>query len=78
MIELGSHREHDEHVMAAVLRQIKARFEPTTWEAFRRHVLEGAPAAAVAEELSISLNSVLLARSRVLKRAREELGDLVG
>jgi RNA polymerase sigma-70 factor (ECF subfamily) len=70
-------REHDEHVTAALLRQVQCRFEPATWQAFRRYVLEGEPAARVAQELSLSLNSVLLAKSRVLKRLRQELGDLL-
>ena len=70
-------REHDEHVVAALLRQVEPHFTGPTWQAFRRHVLEGAPAATVAEELSLSLNSVLLAKSRVLKRLRQELGGLI-
>ena len=52
-------------------------FAPATWQAFRRHVLEGEPAGQVAEELGLSLNSVLLAKSRVLKRLRQELAGLV-
>jgi RNA polymerase sigma-70 factor, ECF subfamily len=70
-------REHDEHVAAALLRRVKGDFAPATWEAFRRHVVGGQPAARVAQELSLSLNSVLLAKSRVLKRLRQELAGLV-
>jgi RNA polymerase sigma-70 factor (ECF subfamily) len=70
-------REHDEHVAAALMRRVQGDFAPATWQAFRRHVLEGEPAAHVAEELGLSLNSVLLAKSRVLKRLREELVGLV-
>lgn len=70
-------REHDEHVVATLLRQVAPHFTGPTWQAFRRHVLEGAPAASVAEELGLSLNSVLLAKSRVLKRLRQELGGLI-
>ena len=47
-------------------------FAPATWQACRRYVLEGEPAARVAEELGLSLNSVLLAKSRVLNRLRQE------
>jgi len=50
---------------------------PATWQAFHRHVLEGEPAVLVAQELGLSLNSVLLAKSRVLKRLRQELAGLV-
>jgi RNA polymerase sigma-70 factor (ECF subfamily) len=70
-------REHDEHVAASLMRRVQGDFAPTTWQAFRRHVLDGEPAARVAEELGLKLNSVLLAKSRVLKRLRQELAGLV-
>jgi RNA polymerase sigma-70 factor (ECF subfamily) len=70
-------REHDEHVATSLLRRVQGDFAPATWQAFRRHVLEGEPAVRVAEELGLSLNSVLLAKSRVLKRLRQELAGLV-
>jgi RNA polymerase sigma-70 factor (ECF subfamily) len=70
-------REHDEHVAAALMRRVQGDFAPATWQAFRRHALEGEPAAHVAAELGLSLNSVLLAKSRVLKRLRQELAGLV-
>jgi RNA polymerase sigma-70 factor (ECF subfamily) len=70
-------REHDEHVAASLMRRVQGDFAPATWQAFRRHVLEGEPAARVAEEYGLSLNSVLLAKSRVLQRLRQELTGLV-
>ena len=70
-------REHDEHVSASLLRRVQGDFAPATWQAFRRHVLEGEPAVRVPEGLGLSLNSVLLAKSRVLKRLRQELTGLV-
>jgi RNA polymerase sigma-70 factor (ECF subfamily) len=70
-------REHDEHVAAALLRRVQGDFAPATWQAFLRHFLEGEPGARVAAELGLSLNSVLLAKSRVLKRLRQELAGLV-
>jgi RNA polymerase sigma-70 factor (ECF subfamily) len=70
-------REHDEHVAAALMRRVQGDFAPATWQAFVRHVLEGEPARRVADELGLSLNSVLLAKSRVLKRLRQELAGLV-
>ena len=70
-------REHDEHVVAALMQGVRGDFAPATWQAFRRHILEGEPAARVAEALGLSLNSVLLAKSRVLKRLRQELTGLV-
>ena len=70
-------REHDEHLAARALRLVEGDFAPATWAAFRRQVLDGRPAADVAAELGLSVNSVLLAKSRVLKRLRSELGGLV-
>jgi RNA polymerase sigma factor (sigma-70 family) len=70
-------REHDEFVAARALERVRVDFVPATWEAFRLHVLEAQPAPEVAMKLSVSLNVVLLARSRVLKRLRQELRGLV-
>ena len=70
-------REHDEHVVASLLRTVQGDFAPVTWQAFLRHVREGEPAGQVAEALGLSLNSVLLAKSRVLKRLRLEAAGLV-
>ncbi len=52
-------------------------FSPPTWEAFRRFGVDGVPAVQVAEELGLSENAVILAKSRVLKRLRMEAGDLL-
>ena len=60
-------REHDEFVAGRAMQRVRGDFTPATWEAFRLHVLEGRAAAEVAAELSVSLNVVLLAKSRVLK-----------
>ena len=64
---------------AAVARRavevIRAEFEDRTWQAFWRVSIEGHAAAEVARELGVSLNAVYIARSRVLKRLRDEIGD---
>jgi RNA polymerase sigma-70 factor (ECF subfamily) len=70
-------REHDKHVAEALMRQVQGDFAPDTWQAFRRYALEGEPAAQVAEALGLSPNSVLLAKSRVLQRLRQEAAGLV-
>src|SRR6185369_5603870 len=36
-------REHDDHVVALLLRRVQGDFAPATWQAFRRHVQEGEP-----------------------------------
>jgi RNA polymerase sigma-70 factor (ECF subfamily) len=70
-------REHDKHVIASLMQRVQGDFSSVTWQAFRRHVQEGQPAGQVAEALRLSLNSVLLAKSRVLKRLRQEAAGLV-
>ena len=70
-------REHDEHVAGALLQRVQVDFTPVTWQAFRRPVMDGEPAVEVAKALDLSLNSVLLAKSRVLKRVRQELAGFV-
>jgi RNA polymerase sigma-70 factor, ECF subfamily len=64
--------EHDRYVVRRLLQLIEAEFRPETWRAFQRHVIDGLPSAAVARELGVSENAVLIARSRILKRLREE------
>ena len=70
-------REHDEHVASSLIQRVQGDFAPVTWQAFRRHALEGEPAVQVAEALGLSLNAVLLAKSHVLKRLRQESAGFV-
>jgi RNA polymerase sigma factor (sigma-70 family) len=70
-------REHDEHVAARALARVRAACAPATWAAFQRHVLDGVPAADVARELGTTVNAVLLAKSRTLRRTREEVQGLL-
>ena len=55
---------------------LRGEFEPRTWQAFWRTTVDAQPAPAVAEELKMTANAVRMAKSRVLRRLREELGDL--
>jgi RNA polymerase sigma-70 factor (ECF subfamily) len=59
------------------LEYIRPEFRDNTWEAFLRAVLTRQPTVDIAEELGISVNAVRKAKSRVLRRLREEFGDLV-
>ncbi len=63
-------------VVRAALDALSAEFEPRTWKAFWRVTVDGQSAASVAEELGVSSNAVYLAKSRVLRRLRDELDDL--
>ncbi len=59
-----------------VLDMIRAEFEPATWQAFWRTAVEGQSPALVAEDLQMSTAAVYMAKSRVLRRLRQALGEL--
>jgi RNA polymerase sigma-70 factor (ECF subfamily) len=69
--------EHDQHVYQKLLAIVRPDFRPTTWQAFTRFALEGQPAARVAKELGMSESAVIQSKFRILKRLREEAGDLL-
>ncbi|MFO0960405.1 MAG: RNA polymerase sigma factor [Isosphaeraceae bacterium] len=71
-------REHDQFVIDRLLATVRPDFESKTWEAFRKFALEGTPAKRVADELGMTENAVLQAKSRILRRMRQEAGDLLG
>jgi RNA polymerase sigma-70 factor, ECF subfamily len=70
-------RDHDQRVVERLLALVQADFNPKTWQAFQRFGVDGEPAAKVAAELGMTENSVILAKARVLKRLREEAGELL-
>jgi RNA polymerase sigma factor (sigma-70 family) len=70
-------REHDRYVLDRLLELIEPEFEATTRQAFRRQVVDGVPARSVAAELCMTVNAVLIAKSRVLSRLRHEADGLV-
>ncbi len=77
--ELGRQwdREHDRYVLNRLMELIAPLFEPATLAAFRRVAVDGIAPARVAEELGLSLNAVLVAKSRVLSRLRQEAKGLI-
>ena len=64
-------RTHDAHVLRTLMTWAEPEFEVTTWQAFRRQVFEQSPPKTVAAELEMTVNAVLIAKSRVLRRLRE-------
>ena len=58
------------------LELIRGEFEERTWKAFWRTSIDGLPPREAAVELSMSSGAVRVAKFRVLRRLREELGDL--
>ena len=63
-------------VCLRALELIRNEFEPRTWQAFFKTTVEGQTAAEVALELKMSPGAVRVAKSRVLHRLRQELGDV--
>jgi RNA polymerase sigma-70 factor (ECF subfamily) len=57
------------------LEYVRAEFRDGTWEAFCRAVMTRQPTAEIAADLGISVNAVRKAKSRVLRRLREEFDD---
>jgi len=70
-------RDHDQHVLQRLLELIEPDFQPATWRAFRRQVIDGASAETVAAELGLTVNAVLIAKSRVLSHLRRNAQGLV-
>jgi len=70
-------RQHDQYVLRQLLALAEPHFAPITWKAFCRAALEGASPHDVAQELDISLNAVFIAKSRVLRRLRQEADGLI-
>jgi RNA polymerase sigma-70 factor (ECF subfamily) len=70
-------QEHDRHVLERLLELIEPDFRPDTWQAFRRQVVDGRSAENVAAELGMSVNAVLIAKSRALSRLRRDAQGLV-
>jgi RNA polymerase sigma-70 factor, ECF subfamily len=69
-------REHNKQIAAQLLEIVRRDFDPRTWEAFRR-LMDGESANSVASSLGMSNVAVTQAKSRVLKRLREEASDLL-
>src|SRR5262249_50127058 len=56
---------------------VRGEFAERTWQAFWRTAVEGQAPRDVADDLAMSAGAVRVAKSRVLQRLREELGDLL-
>jgi RNA polymerase sigma-70 factor (ECF subfamily) len=69
--------EYRQYLIGRALRLMQADFQPVTWKACWEYAVVGRPAAEVAAELGVSVNAVHLAKSRVLRRLRQELVGLL-
>jgi RNA polymerase sigma-70 factor (ECF subfamily) len=64
-------------VYRRAVQQVRGEFEPRTWDIFWRTVIEGLSPTAVAEEMHTTPAAVRQAKSRVLRRLKQEMGELL-
>lgn len=76
MDSLPGDRDGEGRLFLRALDLVRERVKETTWQAFWRTTVDGRGAGDVAEELSLSPGAVRVAKSRVLQRLREELGEI--
>jgi RNA polymerase sigma-70 factor, ECF subfamily len=56
---------------------LQSEFSPNDCKSFQMLVVDAIPPREVAEKLGVSINSVYIAKSRVLKRLRDEFEELI-
>jgi RNA polymerase sigma factor (sigma-70 family) len=64
-------REYQANLVRWAAEQIRTEFKDATWNAFWRTAILGEAVEQVATELSLSLNALYIARSRVTTRLRQ-------
>lgn len=64
-------RDYRRRILEIVLRRVQSEAKPRDWYAFEQHLLLKRRAAAVAQELGITVNNVFKITSRVFARVRD-------
>jgi RNA polymerase sigma-70 factor (ECF subfamily) len=59
------------------LELVRGEFEERTWRAFWMTVVESRSPADIAAEMGVSPTAIRMAKSRVLRRLKETIGDLI-
>ncbi|WP_240907359.1 RNA polymerase sigma factor [Paludisphaera rhizosphaerae] len=59
------------------LELVRGEFEEKTWKTFWRTAVDGMPVDAVAREMGVGPTAVRQAKSRILRRLKQEIGDLI-
>lgn len=71
-----SSRERAE-LLSRALEMVKSDFEASTWQAFWHSTVDGESTAEISQRLNMKPNAIRQARFRVMRRLREEFGDLL-
>lgn len=66
----------DQEVLKEAAARVRLRVEPRTWDAFHLLAIEGRSGAEVAQRLRMKVATVFVARSKVQRMLREEVGRL--
>jgi RNA polymerase sigma-70 factor (ECF subfamily) len=69
--------EYRQHLVNRALKLMQAEFQTNTWKACWECIVTGKPASEVGRELGLTVDAVYAAKSRVLRRLREELAGLL-
>jgi RNA polymerase sigma-70 factor (ECF subfamily) len=69
--------DYRQELVRRALEIMQSQFQPRTWQACWEHVVSGRSAAEVAADLGMSPGAVYVAKSRVLRRLRQELEGLL-
>jgi RNA polymerase sigma-70 factor (ECF subfamily) len=69
--------EYRQHLVGRALELMQREFQPATWRACWEVVVSGRSPADVAAELGMTVDAVYTAKSRVLRRLRQELAMLI-
>jgi RNA polymerase sigma-70 factor (ECF subfamily) len=64
-------------VCRRVMEQVRGEFEEKTWQAFWLTVVEDRAPVTLTVELSMSTDAIRQAKSRILRRIKQELGELM-
>ena len=75
--ELSESDDEVSRLYQRALDLVQVQFETRTWQAFWRVAMENRSPAEVAAELGMTPNTVRQSKSRVLRRLKEELGELI-
>jgi DNA-directed RNA polymerase specialized sigma24 family protein len=59
------------------LELVRSEFEARTWQAFWRATVDGQRVDLIAADLGVTTAAVRKSKSRVLRRLKEEVGDLI-
>ena len=70
------HREYRANLVRWGAEQIRPEFKPATWDAFWRTAILGEAPERVATDLSLSVNALYIARSRVTNRLRQVIATV--